>query len=245
MPWSWKEDAVCPQNYECPNGLVSFSIGKVPSYLNIASSSLSCMGSLLILLTYLVLPNMRTGAQKIITLLAIADFFSSLGFLLGSVNFLAYKSLYNDCGLFATLCEVQSFITIWPNMCSYYWTTILAFYFFLVIVYNKGQLAAKLIPLYNVIGWVGPLLVEFPLLITSKLGYTHYGTSNWCFIKMDKVGPLTENPKLILIMFFACKFWEISSYIAVFLLYTGIRRSITKVWSTLNYVKYRKITDSA
>ena len=111
---------------------------------------MSCLGSILILITYsyLVLRDMRTRTHKIMTLLAVADFFChSLGFLFGSVNFLAYRSLYNNRGLFTTLCETQSLITIWPNMCSFCRTTILVFYFFLILVYNKGKLAVKLIPL--------------------------------------------------------------------------------------------------
>ena len=145
------------------------------------------------------------------------------------MNFLAFKSLYDDCALFTTFCEIQSFVTIWANMSSYCWTTILAFYFFLVIVYNKGQLAAKLIPVYNIIGWVGPLLIEFPMLVTGKLGYAHYGASNWCFIKDHSDAPLTKSPGVILTILFACKLWEMASYVAVFLLYVRIRRSITKV----------------
>ena len=229
MRWKWEEKAVCPHTYKCPDGLASFGIGNLPSYLNIISSGMSCLGSILILITYLVLRDMRTGAQKIITLLAIADFFCSLGFLLGSVNFLAYGSLHTDCALFTTMCEIQSFITIWPAMSSFCWTTILAFYFFLVLVYNKGKLAMKLMPLYNVIAWLGPLLIEFPMLVAGRLGYAHYGASNWCFIKDDSDMPLTKNPQLILIILFACKLWEVVSYIIVVLFYMRVRWSIVKV----------------
>ena len=75
MHWTWEEDVYCPEVHQCHDGLVSFDISRVPSYLNLISGSLSCLGLILIVFTYCVLRDMRTGAQTLIALLAIADFF--------------------------------------------------------------------------------------------------------------------------------------------------------------------------
>ena len=76
MQWTWEEDIFCPNSHQCPEGLVSFDIGKVPNYLNIISSTFSCLGSILLMITYLKLRRslIRSPAQTIVTLLAIADF---------------------------------------------------------------------------------------------------------------------------------------------------------------------------
>ena len=62
----------CPQTFNCTEkGYVSFDIGRAPSYVAIVSSSLSCLGSFLVIATFLLLKDMRTSAQKIITFLAV------------------------------------------------------------------------------------------------------------------------------------------------------------------------------
>ena len=223
----------CPKTFQCSgDGNVSFDIGRIPSYISITSSTLSCLGSLLILFTYMTLKDMRTGAQKVITLLAIADFFTAFGYIIGSTNFLVHfnEKDKDACRMFETVCEIQSFVTTWSTMCSYCWTCILAFYFFLLQVYKQAQLAARLIPLYNIIAWLTPLTIVFPLLATEKLGYAPYVASNWCYIRDSNYSTkLSEKPLIIALLFLAGKFWEIISYVLVMLLYIAIRISMSKV----------------
>lgn len=220
------QTAKCPGTFPCSKNLVSFDIGPVPSYVAIVSSSLSCLGSLLILVAYFVLKDMRTGAQKIITLLAMADLFSALGYIVGSINFLVHfnKSDGKTCETFQMLCESQAIITSWSSLCSFAWTFILAFHFFMVTVLKRVSLASKLIPLYNVIAWGGPLLIVVPLAMLGKLGYAPYAASNWCFVKDNNwySSSLEQDGETILIIFLAGKLWEILTYISVTVFFIGI-----------------------
>ena len=50
----------------------------------------------------------------------------------------------------------------------------------------------RLIPLYNVIAWLGPLCIIGPMLVFGKLGYALYVAANWCYIKDSNGGPLTK-----------------------------------------------------
>ena len=225
-------EVTCPRIFDCESPNVSFDIGRTPSYVSIASSSLSCLGSVLILLTYLLLKDMRTGAQKVITMLAVADFFTAFGYIIGAANFLLHFNVMDDrkCVVFGTICSIQSFITTWSTMCSYCWTCILAFYFFVVIVFNRVQLAARLLPVYNVIAWLGPLLIVFPLLVLRKLGYAPYVASNWCYIKdTDYSSSLRKSWDMIVYILIAGKLWEVITYIFIMTLYIIIRIRITKV----------------
>lgn len=237
IDWDWKEPAACPHSFPCESGKASFDIGRAPSYVSITSSSLSCLGSILILITYFALKDMRTGAQKVITLLAIADFFTAFGYIIGSSNFLIH---FNDestqeCVVFTYICEIQSFITTWSTMSSYCWTCILAFYFFLVLVFRRAQLAAKLIPLYNIIAWLGPLLIVIPLLVAGKLGFAPYVASNWCYIKdMDYSTRLRDKLDTIAYILIAGKLWEIMCYVIILVLYVWIRISISRVRNKFN-----------
>ena len=227
--------APCPSIVNCSDkpGLESFDLGRIPSYISITSSSLSCMGSVLILLAYFTLKDIRTGAQKVITLLAIADFFTAFGYIVGSVNFLTHfnhTAGSTGCKVFTELCEVQSFITTWSTMASYCWTCFLAFYFFLILVFNRATLAASLVPLYNIVSWLGPLLIVLPLLATGNLGYAPYVASNWCYIKdtQHNVG-LLQKPEIIVFLFLGGKFWEIISYAVVIVLYVWIKVYLSRV----------------
>ena len=232
--WDWSEQAICPHSFECKDGLESFDIGKAPSYVSLVSSFLSCLGSILIVLTYCLLKDTRSGAQKIITLLAIADFFAAFGYIMGGVNFLVnFKDspvVDYHCPVFTSICEIQSFITTWSTMSSYCWTCILAFYFFLVLVYTNSKLASRLIPLYNIIAWIAPMCIVVPLLVLNKLGYAPYVASNWCYIKdMNYHKQLSDNVETIVYILIAGKLWEVMCYVFITVVYIWIKMSVSKV----------------
>ena len=228
-------DITCPRTFECSGNRTSFDIGRIPSYIAITSSCFSCLGSLLIIFVYLTLKDMRTGAQKIITLLAIADFFTASGHIVGSTNYLVHFNDTNQksCGVFEIICEIQSFVSTWSSMCSYCWTCILAFYFLLVLVYNKASLAGRLIPLYNIIAWLSPLTIVIPLLATGKLGYAPYAASTWCFIKdstySSNVTKLPDKHLTVVLVLLAGQLWQMITYLLVLTVYMVIRGSISKV----------------
>ncbi len=236
-----KQSAVelgCPGKYHCNGGngthRVSFDIGRYPSYVAIVSSSLSCLGSVLIFVAFVTLKDLRTGSQKIITFLALSDFISAAGYIVGSSNFLMHfeETDPHQCGVFKTICHVQASITSWSSLCSFAWTLILAFYFYLVIVYNRKALAMKLMPLYHFLAWVVPLLIIVPLAATGVLGYAPYAASNWCFVKSEL--PVGNKTAFILgkeigFILLAGKFWEIFTYIAVVVVYTHIVCHLSKM----------------
>ena len=232
-------DSVCPQEFNCTatNGSVSFSIGTAPSYASLVSSSFSCLGSLLIVLAFLMLPEIRTGAQKLITLLSIADFFTAFGYFVAAINFLQnYRPLGDDggegrgnCDTFEVVCKIQSFITTTSSLCSFLWTMLLAVYFHVVIVNKQTTVfGRKMFALINLVSWGAPLVITIPLLSTNHLGYSPLGTSNWCFIRDSQKSPIDKQLLIVLVMI-AGKVWEILSYIVVTVLYISISVSIYRV----------------
>ena len=231
------QNATCPLSFNCSGvsnkvkDLVSFDIGASPSYVSIVSCSLSCMGSLLILLAFCLLKDLRTTTQKIITFLAIADFISAAGYIFGSVNFLTHfgKTDSSECQVFLILCKAQATITSWSSLVSFCWTVILALHFFLIIVIRRFQFAGKLLPVYNIIAWGVPLIIILPLLITDKLGYAPYAASNWCYVKDYNYHGLMQNELTVAFIIVAGKGWEFISYICVTVLYLLIFCHIHRV----------------
>lgn len=213
-------------------GFVPLDIGKAPSYIAIISCSFSCLGSILIILTYFMLKDMRTGSQKIVTMLAMADFISATGYIIGSANYLGHHNSMSSsgCGDFNKVCIGQATVTTYSSLVSFLWTVILAFYFFLIIVYKRVQVASRLMVIYNIIAWLGPLSVVIPLLACGKLGYSHFAASNWCYVKGNENEALANDWEMTLIILVAGKFWEISSYILVTILCVAITVVFSKVW---------------
>ena len=211
----------CPRSFECEQPEVSLEIGPVPSYVNIAASVLSILGSLLIILVYILLKDLRSGAQKIITQLAVADFFMAVGFIMGAVNFLTHYNGSGErgCQIFQTVCKIQSFITAWASVSSYVWISILAIHFILCL-HNFTALSTRLMPLYMTLAWLGPLLVLLPLLCLGKLGYSRYAASNWCYVEdEDDNQPVSQKRGTIVTIVAAAGLWEDISFVIVAVTY--------------------------
>ena len=222
----------CPVSNNCIHPDVSIENGPIPSYVAIVSSGFSCLGSILIVVTFFALKDMRSGAQKIITFLALADFVSAAGYIVGSANFLTHynKTEPKECRVFEDICVAQATFTSWSSLVSFLWTAILAFYFYLIIVYRRVQVAARLMPLYHIVAWGLPLFIVVPLVATGHLGYAPYAASNWCFVKnTDFTHGLKKDPTEIIIILLNGKLWEILTYIVVTVLFILISTHVAKV----------------
>lgn len=134
-----------------------------PAYISTVSCSASCIGSGLIVLTYLLWKDMRTGLRKIVTYLAIADFFTAAGYLLGNVNYFHYNDRVVEdevsaCYLFDTVCQIQAFVTSWSSLSSFVWTAILAVYLYWALVKGDSTSPHAYFMVYHVLSWGSPLL---------------------------------------------------------------------------------------
>ncbi|KAL5491498.1 hypothetical protein EMCRGX_G016797 [Ephydatia muelleri] len=213
------------------------STARAISVVAIFSSLLSCMGSVLIVYVYLRWPAVRSGSRAIITYLAIADFVTGFGYIMGSSNYLQYTSYGNVTAmpestkdelcynLFTPVCKIQSFLTTSSSMMSFLWTLILAIYLHTTVVKNRIRLAQQLVPLYHVVAWGLPTVVIFVMLATDVLGYAPVASANWCFI-----GVIGDNTVRIAMIMVGGKFLEIITYVVALVLFvsTSIRLRIQK-----------------
>ena len=222
------DEGVCPyadNNCENRSGY-SIYLGSYTTYVSLVSSSFSCFGALSIILTYLLFKELRTSTRSIITFLAIADFFTALGYIVGGTNYLLFKNGKERCGTFETVCAIQSYVTTWSQLCSYLWNCFLALYLYLMIVYGKHRLANRLLILFHSIAWILPICIALPLLVTDHLGYSPYAASNWCFIKDSNNAYKLEHRtplEVVVIVLIAGKVPEIFSYLFMIIFYTLTR----------------------
>ncbi len=209
----------------------SLTLSQTVSYFSLVSCSLSVLGSLLIVFSYWRWKDIRTGSRSVVTFLAVADFFTAAGYIVGSVNYILHFNNPDDtyeCVNFQQVCKLQSYVTTWSSMSSFAWTSFLAVYLYLTIVHGRIILANRLIPLVHVIAWVCPFLITYPLLVDGRLGQSRIAASTWCFIEDHNYQEGKFSSDTIVVTFLAGKLWEVLTYVVVCILYLVIKCHLRK-----------------
>ena len=201
--------------------------------VSLISSSLSILSSLCIIFTFFIWPEIRSVSRQIIVFLSLADLFTALGYVIGSANYLQYdksNATTSDCEHFTRVCVVQSTLTSWSSIASFWWTSILGFHLYITLVKGRMGLSGKILPLYYLLSWVTPTIVIMALLWTNQLGYSSVAVSTWCFIRQK-----SRDQKLLesILILLGGKLWELIAYLTVVILYCvtklHIRRQVSIV----------------
>ena len=230
----------CSSSYPCPieDNPCDYSIGDVkdaPAIISLVSSSLSIISSLCIIVTYFIWPDIRSVSRQIIVFLSLADLFTALGYVIGSANHLQYEGnntggVNGSCHTFTRVCVLQSSITSWSSMASFWWTSILAFHLYITLVKGHVTLSGRLLPLYYLLAWVTPTIVVMALLWSDQLGYSHVAVSTWCFIRQQ-----SREQQTILILV-GGKLWEMLTYLIILILYPLTKLHIRREVSIFNMI---------
>ncbi len=161
--------------------------------MSACSSTLSVVGSALIILSYLCFRSLRTRARLILVHLALTDMGVAIANLVGIVvNFDQYypqsnpHSWYSPNISIQILCKTQASFAEYCTLSSVLWTSCLAVYMYLLIV-NQSQKQIKYFLLFSYAFCYGmPLLVTLWMLSTQRLGYSPYNSSGWCSVILVK-----------------------------------------------------------
>ena len=214
-------------------------------YVTMISSLCSIFGSCLIIVTFIVWPDLRSTARAILVFLATADFLTALGYLFASILFLVSIQDFdeNDKNIVVSpqLCTFQSFITTTFPISSFLWTACLGVYFFMSITLNKVNAARKLVPLFHIIAWGIPLLLCIPGAATGVLGNRNtstlaQGTAAWCWVSLNtsfdehtSTDDIKERLiKLHVLELVFGKIWEISVFFLSIVLCIVVKISLQK-----------------
>ena len=213
-------------NYSDHNSTTCVSLGT--ACLTLVSCSVSVIGCLVIFIAF-VFAKPKTASKWILVWISASDLLLSAGYVFAT-SFFIYLTLdtntntlhppkhcKKDDPLFCDLCVAQSFITTMATMWSFFWTTILAVHLFLCVVLRSDKLSRRLMPAYHVIAWTIGLIITIVMIAIGYLGTGDGRVSvSWCFIRQKdfKVTMALE--------FVAGKFWEILSYLLLFILYIAM-----------------------
>uniref|UniRef100_A0A1X7TB06 G-protein coupled receptors family 2 profile 2 domain-containing protein n=1 Tax=Amphimedon queenslandica TaxID=400682 RepID=A0A1X7TB06_AMPQE len=195
----------------------------------LTSSSLSVIGSLLIIVSFLALKDARSSnVRKLIFLLAVADLFTAASFIAAVVRRYTFMSGHDvdqnvsrsstmrEDSSYLTFCKAQAAFTAYFQCVALFLTAFLAVYFFIILVRNNHRLARKLMLPFCLMSWGVPIIICGYVFANDKFGIGDSRSSvGWCFI--DNIFILSSSPtsyKNKVIMYFlwellAQKLWEI------------------------------------
>ena len=167
--------------------------------------SLSMLGALLIILTYLVMKDLRTTVRLILVHLSIMDFGSALLHLVGVTvffdRFFVYKFgnhtyMHPPGSVSVTvrnLCRTQAFFSVYFNIGAFLWTSSLAIYLYLRIVHFNMHRSKLVFYCLGILSYVAPIPLALWLFFSHYIGYTPYGGAGWCGLKIINRFTLQRN----------------------------------------------------
>ena len=145
------------------------------------AASLSLIGALLIIITFIMWPDLRTNSRRMIMFISIGDFSVALFNIIGIYN----PSSDNE------ICRMQSLVTNVAILSSFMWTLNLSFYFYLTICRKiSAEYERRIMQLLHLIGWGIPILIGTIAFTMGAYGFSrNVLTSGWCWI--------SENPEMV------------------------------------------------
>ena len=177
--------------------------------LTAISASLSILGTLAIISTYILWKDVRTSSRLILVYISIADFFTASGNLFSL--FFPVQSVSDPA------CKAQSVVTTCSSLWSFFWTTFLAVFLYVSVARRRPNIADNMLPVFHIFGWFVPLAIIFVALHYNVLGDDHDEFSaGWCWIAHD------AHYKTFW-MLITGKAWEIAGYILISIFYAMLK----------------------
>ena len=188
------------------------------------SCCLSILGSLLIILSYILFKKRRTRAREILLHISLMDLGVALANLIGlSVYFdkFYYKHHEHVAAHIDRLCRTQAFFASYCTMGSILWTiTLAAFLYFVIIHRRKKQEASYFVWAAYLVCYGFPLFVNLWLIFTKRLGHSPMDSSGWCTLITDNMQTRKVD---IFITIIAYDLWIYLAIVTIPLFYLAIR----------------------
>ena len=217
-----------------------------------ATCSLSIVGSLLIILSYVFIKNLRTTTRLVLVHLSVMDLGAAAANLFGiSVNFNKYYINQSDIEhypsgypepldpgrLIDNACVAQAALAVYFTSGSFMWTLSMAVFLYFRIVHYQNKLVAKhTLWTATVLCYVLPLLNVGWKCAMGRLGYSPFDTVGWCG---DQTVDLVTGERHILTSVLSYNIWVVLIYIFVPILYLSLLLHLQSMVSYQNYFDFK------
>lgn len=155
--------------------------------LRLSMSFLSLIGSSLIIISYLLFKNLKRFIFRLIAHLALADLIFSLSFFMINENAQDKNQSF---------CEFQAFLLYASSLSSIFWTSIIAYSLYRIVLANSSKGVLKYENIFICIGYLVPLILSIIPFFFEKYGPQSLLTdkvNSWCGIKRDDLNNYTMN----------------------------------------------------
>jgi len=200
------------------------SVDHVLKIISGVTSILSIMGSLAIILSYIIIKNVRSKAREILVNLSIMDLTFTSANLIGII--LPYdKYLFHEHEhhAYSGVCKAQAFIAVYGTIGSVLWTLGLAVYLYYRIVSRDVNVTKWVVRVLYVVCYILPLYPTLWLLQTGHLGYPRegHGSGGWCTIVVGSDAKVGDNEKYDeeLMLFMVNDIWMILTFVTMIPIY--------------------------
>ena len=168
-----------------------------------ATSGLSIVGSLLIILSYVCFPVLRTKAREILMHISFMDLGAAACNLIGII--VNFDHLYRKCATSNTYtldddatdvgdyphcpsistqvsCILQGCFAVYFTLASIMWTISLAIYLYILICQNSSKNARSFVLFAYMFCYIMPAGIVGWLLGTKRISYSPYESTGWCSV---------------------------------------------------------------
>ena len=189
------------------------------------SCCLSILGSLLIILSYILFKKQRTRAREILLHISLMDLGVALANLIGlSVYFdrfyVGHETVPSPAYI-EGLCKTQAFFANYCTISSIVWTIALAGFLYFLIIRHKTRISIYFHRTSRIVCYALPLLTALWLVLTDRLGYSPLDSSGWCTL----ISSQSMTPRIV--DFYAYVFgndlWIFMATVTIPILYLSIR----------------------
>ena len=214
---------------DCVDGFVN----SVPLYIRIAAAvtcSMSVIGVLVMLYTYIAFKKYRNKAREIILHISLMDFMVALANFIGIVvdfdsllysyenNIARGKSEPHQFHVINNFCIAQAAFAVYGTICSLLWTTAFTVYFYILILGDDTKLSRRVSYSFYWICYGLPVIIIGWLSGTGKIGYSPVGGGGWCSLIFEK----KIHTKDRFTIFFGYDLWLYVTFIVVFVITVAI-----------------------
>lgn len=186
--------------------------------------SFSVVGSLLIIISFLFVKELRSRSRLILFHLSLMDFGAALANLVGTVVYFDQYYIKNETTEAVNIaCVSQAAIALFCSNSSVLWTITLAIYLYVLIVLSNSEQAKYTLYIFGSISYILPLVITIWLLAIERLGYAPYDSSGWCSIIVIKVSDHTPEQPDLFVSVVGYDMWIILTMILVPIIYVAIQ----------------------
>lgn len=129
------------------------------------SSSLSIIGAVVIFITYCLVTVAKNQTRRLLVYLTIADLMTAVGNLIGASRYAlrneteyltSRHQMQNTCISTNAVCEVQSFVTTFSSLSSFFWTSIIMIHIMMTLITQREWSTLRNRVIYHCVSWGVP-----------------------------------------------------------------------------------------